>query len=329
MVSIKLENLSKNFIYHKKELGFINSIKNLIKREKVLKTVVKDVSFQIHEGEFVGLIGSNGAGKTTLLKMIAGIIYPSSGNITVLGYRPFDKKNNFKRQISIIMGNKSQLMWDLPVNESLYLNKCIYEVPDEEFYNIVNFLSENLNVKKLLNVQVRRLSFGERIKMEIIAGLIHNPKLILLDEPMIGLDSVSRRKIKEFLKYYNKKYNSTIILTSHYINDIESLCNKVLILNKGRLFFDGNFCDIEKKLKNKNKLIKLKFERFIKNEELKKYGELNFNDGYNAVIAVPYDKTSEIVKYMLFSLPIVDLNIAGVPLEEILLSLSEGNIKCC
>lgn len=329
MVSIKLENLSKNFIYHKKELGFINSIKNLIKREKVLKTVVKDVSFQIHEGEFVGLIGSNGAGKTTLLKMIAGIIYPSSGNITVLGYRPFDKKNNFKRQISIIMGNKSQLMWDLPVNESLYLNKCIYEVPDEEFYNIVNFLSENLNVKKLLNVQVRRLSFGERIKMEIIAGLIHNPKLILLDEPMIGLDSVSRRKIKEFLKYYNKKYNSTIILTSHYINDIESLCNKVLILNKGRLFFDGNFCDIEKKLKNKNKLIKLKFERFIKNEELKKYGELNFNDGYNAVIAVPYDKTSEIVKYMLFSLPIVDLNIAGVPLEEIILSLSEGNINLC
>ena len=165
--------------------------------------------------------------------------------------------------------------------------------------------------------------------MEIIAGLIHNPKLILLDEPMIGLDSVSRRKIKEFLKYYNKKYNSTIILTSHYINDIESLCNKVLILNKGRLFFDGNFCDIEKKLKNKNKLIKLKFERFIKNEELKKYGELNFNDGYNAVIAVPYDKTSEIVKYMLFSLPIVDLNIAGVPLEEIILSLSEGNINLC
>ena len=143
MVSIKLENLSKNFIYHKKELGFINSIKNLIKREKVLKTVVKDVSFQIHEGEFVGLIGSNGAGKTTLLKMIAGIIYPSSGNITVLGYRPFDKKNNFKRQISIIMGNKSQLMWDLPVNESLYLNKCIYEVPDEEFYNIVNFCRKN------------------------------------------------------------------------------------------------------------------------------------------------------------------------------------------
>lgn len=329
MVSIKLENLSKNFIYHKKEFGFMNSIKNLIKREKVLKTVVKDVSFQIHEGEFVGLIGSNGAGKTTLLKMIAGIIYPSSGNITVLGYRPFDKKNNFKRQISIIMGNKSQLMWDLPVNESLYLNKCIYEVPDEEFYNIVNFLSENLNVKKLLNVQVRRLSFGERIKMEIIAGLIHNPKLILLDEPMIGLDSVSRRKIKEFLKYYNKKYNSTIILTSHYINDIESLCNKVLILNKGRLVFDGNFYDIEKKLKNKNKLIKLKFERFIKNEELKKYGELNFNDGYNAVIAVPYDKTSEIVKYMLFSLPIVDLNIAGVPLEEIILSLSEGNINLC
>lgn len=194
MTVIKLEHLSKSFKYYKKEAGLVNSIKNLFNRKQLIKNVINDVSIEFSEGDFIGLIGANGSGKTTFLKLISGIIYPTSGDISVLDRHPFEKKNDFKKQISVIMCNKSQLIWDLPVRDSLYLNKCIYEVSDDEFYNTVNSLSEMLNVKELLDIQVRRLSFGERMKMEIIAGLIHKPKLILLDEPTVGLDVMSRKK---------------------------------------------------------------------------------------------------------------------------------------
>jgi ABC-2 type transport system ATP-binding protein len=201
---------------------------------------VRQISFQIEEGEMVGFLGPNGAGKTTTLKMLSGILHPTGGTASVLGFTPWERKKAFKMQFAIVMGQKNQLWWDLPANESLYLNKCIYEVDDRTYQATLNELTELLDVKDLLSVQVRRLSLGERMKMELIAALIHKPKLIFLDEPTIGLDILSQKKMREFFKYYNREKKATIILTSHYIADIEDLCKRSIIINQGRIVYDGD-----------------------------------------------------------------------------------------
>lgn len=315
MLAIKVENLSKDFEYYKKDVGLKNSIKNLFKREKLIRHAVNDISFEINEGEMVGFLGPNGAGKTTTLKMLSGIIYPTNGKLNVLGYTPFERKKDFKKQFSIIMGQKSQLWWDLPANESLYLNKCIYEVNDDDFNHTVNELAEALDIKDLLKVQVRRLSLGERMKMELIAGLVHKPKLILLDEPTIGLDVISQKKVRKFLKYYNEKNKITVILTSHYMNDIEDLCDRTIVINKGSLAYDGKLLDINETL-NSRKLIKIKFEKIIDNNELKQFGQIRSNNGYCAILDVPRQELKEISKSILNALPVLDLNIEDIPLED-------------
>jgi len=191
---IEVSNLSKSFSYYKKEVGLKHSIKNLIKREKLVKEAVKNISFTIERGEVIGFLGPNGAGKTTTLKMLSGILYPTSGNARVLDQVPWERHKIYKRNFSIVMGQKSQLWWDLPASESLNLNKHIYEIEDSDYTKIVDEMSELLDVKELLNIQVKRLSLGERMKMEIIASLIHQPKVIFLDEPTIGLDLISQKK---------------------------------------------------------------------------------------------------------------------------------------
>ncbi len=315
MALIEVANLSKSFTYHEKELGLKSSIKNLFKREKLTKEAVSDISFTIEEGEIVGFLGPNGAGKTTTLKMLSGILHPTSGSAKVLGFTPWERKKNFKMQFAIVMGQKSQLWWDLPANESLYLNKCIYEVPDLEYQRIVDELSDLLDVRKVMKVPVRRLSLGERMKFELIASLIHRPKVIFLDEPTIGLDIVSQRKIREFFKYYNEKTKTTIVLTSHYINDIENMCNRTIVINNGKIIYDGNLNKINKVMDQK-KILKIRFSDIADREVISKYGIIRQFNGLDVKIEVDKDQVKLIAKTVLEDTSVVDINIEDVPLEE-------------
>ncbi|UTC68325.1 MULTISPECIES: ATP-binding cassette domain-containing protein [unclassified Treponema] len=266
--SIVAENICKTYAYYKKEAGLKGSIKNIFKREKLYKSAVKNLSFQIHQGSITGLIGLNGAGKTTTLKMLSGLIFPTEGKISALNFNPFEKKKEYLRQISMVMGNKSQLWWDLPAVDSFELNKTIYELEDGDYKKTLNTMIEILGVEKQLNVQVRRLSLGERMKMELIAALIHKPKLIFLDEPTIGLDIITQYAIRDFLKQYCSTYHSTLILTSHNFNDIVSLCNELILINNGEKIYSDSFVHFKNEFLNKKYFIlKLKFpnaEKIIK-----------------------------------------------------------------
>jgi ABC-2 type transport system ATP-binding protein len=245
---IKVDNLYKIYTYKKKDLGLKGSLKNFVHNKRQEKIAVNKISFQIDDGEIVGFLGPNGAGKTTTLKMLSGIMFPTDGYAEVSGYVPWEGKNEFKRNISIVLGQKNQLWWDLPANESLYLNKCIYNISDNDYHKTLDELSELLDVKELLDVQVRNLSLGERMKMELLAALIHKPKVIFLDEPTIGLDIIAQKNIRDFLKYYNMQEKITIMLTSHYLEDIEALCQRTIVINNGSLVYDGKDIPLEDSL---------------------------------------------------------------------------------
>ena len=238
---ITAEGIGKDYAYYKKEPGLRGSLRNLFHREPLLKSAVNDLSFRIPRGAITGLIGLNGAGKTTTLKMLSGLIMPSRGRIDVLGYRPFDKKKEYLRRISMVMGNKSQLWWDLPALDSFELNRTIYGVEDKDYRDTLRMMVALLGVEELVNVQVRRLSLGERMKMELIAALLHKPDVIFLDEPTIGLDVVTQHNIREFLKRYCAAHASTVILTSHNFNDIVSLCDSLILLDKGEKIYADTF----------------------------------------------------------------------------------------
>ncbi|MBN1992308.1 MAG: ABC transporter ATP-binding protein [Anaerolineae bacterium] len=312
---IQVNRLSKSFDYYKKELGLKNSLKNLFYREKLTKAAVNNISFQINEGEMVGFLGPNGAGKTTTLKMLSGILHPTGGQATVLGYVPWERKKAFKMQFAIVMGQKNQLWWDLPANESLYLNKCIYEIDDRTYRATLAELTELLGVQELLDVQVRRLSLGERMKMELVAALIHQPKLIFLDEPTIGLDILSQKKIRQFFRYYNQEKKATIILTSHYMQDVENLCRRTIIINQGRIVFDGDLQRVNK-LFEQTKIIRLQLSRPVSRETLAAFGQVKAHADFTATLEVPRPELKERSKAMLDQLPVLDFNIEDIPLEE-------------
>lgn len=315
MKVIQVDSLSKSFSYYQKEVGIKSSIKNLFHREKLIKDAVKDISFEVEEGEIVGFLGPNGAGKTTTLKMLAGILYPTEGSASVLGYVPWERKKDYKMNFSIVMGQKSQLWWDLPANESLYLNKCIYEIDDQVYRYKLDELSELLEVKELLKVQVRRLSLGERMKMELIASLLHQPKLMFLDEPTIGLDLLSQKKIRDFLKYYNQQSKTTILLTSHYMNDIESLCKRSIIINQGKIVYDGDLSKVNEVF-SKRKLIKLQLESFVEESVLREFGTIKQFDGLTVTLEVNKSELQKYSKLILDKMPILDFNVEDIPVEE-------------
>ena len=324
MIAIEVKDLSKSFEYYTKELGLKNSIKNLFHRQKLVKEAVTGVSFNVEEGEFVGFLGPNGAGKTTTLKMLSGILFPTSGHASVLGCVPWERKKEFKMNFSIVMGQKNQLWWDLPANESLYLNKCIYELDDKEYAKTMEELTELMDVKELLKVQVRRLSLGERMKMELIAALIHKPRVIFLDEPTIGLDIISQKKIRDFLKYYNQETKATIILTSHYMNDIESLCKRSIIINGGRVVYDGDLNKVNE-LFNGKKIITLQLANPVAKDVLESFGTIKEYDGFNVKLEVDKSAVKEHSKAILDSLPVNDFNIEDIPVEEGIALLYQGS----
>ena len=234
------KNLTKTYITFEKEEGLKGSIKSLFKKKIIEKEAVSNFDLEIEKGEFIGLIGQNGAGKTTLIKMLTGIIHPTQGEISVFGYKPYKLKDEFKKTYSVVMGQKSQLWWDLPPIDSFLLNKELYEIKDDDFHKNLSFLVELLGVEKLLKIQVRNLSLGERMKMELILALLHNPSILFLDEPTIGLDVIAQKQIRQFLKEINKEKGTTIILTSHYMEDIKYLCDRAVVVRNGNKIYDGS-----------------------------------------------------------------------------------------
>jgi len=236
---IEVEGLTKIFHVHRKEPGFIGSVKALFRRERVEKAAVKGVSFRVGEGEIVGLVGANGAGKTTLVKMLAGIIHPTSGSASVLGYTPWERDNRLRRQIALIMGQKAQLWWDLPAEDCFLLLKEIYRIPENEYRETLDYLAGVLDIRAELRIQIRKLSLGERMKMELIAALLHRPRVVFLDEPTIGLDLSAQRAIRDFILEYRQLHRPAMILTSHYMEDIQRLCERILIIREGEFVYDG------------------------------------------------------------------------------------------
>ena len=315
MAVIRVEHLKKEFEYYKKGTGLQGSLHNLFHREMLKKEAVKDISFSVERGEMIGLLGPNGAGKTTTLKMLSGILFPTAGEVEIDGYIPWERKNAFKRRFSIVMGQKNQLWWDLPASDSFYLNKRIFDVPDGEYRRTVEELSELLDVKDLMNVQVRRLSLGERMKMEILAALIHRPDILFLDEPTIGLDILSQQKIRDFLKTYNEQTKTTVILTSHYMRDIEELCRRAVIINQGQLVYDGTLADINHRMGDR-KLLSLKSIEPVPREHLSLFGRVREYHGREAILEVPKGKIKETASAILSLLPVEDFTVTEIPLEE-------------
>ncbi len=318
MPAIEVQGLTKTFRSYKKEPGFTGALRGLISRKFEHTTAVRDVTFNVEAGELVGFLGANGAGKTTTLKMLAGLLYPSSGTARVLGHVPWKREDAYRRQFALLLGQKNQLWWDLPARESLELNAKIYDIEPVAFQRTVDELTALLNVREKLNVMVRELSLGERMKMELIAALLHQPKVLLLDEPTIGLDVISQKTAREFLAEYNRTRGTTVLLTSHYMADIEALCQRVIIIDRGTLFFDGQLSDVLDRFAD-FKLITIQCDagKSCPREGLDKFGEVIEHTAATVKFKVKRDRVIAVCKALLDQLPVTDIDIQEVPIEDI------------
>lgn len=305
----------------------MGSIKSLFKRKKIIKHALKDVSFEINPGEIIGLIGANGAGKTTITKILAGIIHPTSGDISVVGHNPWKRENEYRSQMSLIMGQKAQLWWDLPALDGFLLLKEIYQISDEDYHSRLNYLADCLNIKDQLNVQVRKLSLGERMKVELIAALLHNPKVVFLDEPTIGLDITAQKAVRNFLKEYREKYKPIMILTSHYMEDIEELCPRILVIKEGQIVYDGSIKTILNEYAD-TKNIRIVFEENYQLEELKEaipksIGTITQSDE-RFDLHVNRNQVMTASSYLLNNFKIKDLAINEEPIGNIIEKIMQG-----
>ena len=319
MPAIEASGLTKIYRTYRKEGGLWGSIKGLVKRRHDETRAADDVSFQIEQGEFVGFLGPNGAGKTTVLKMLSGLLNPTSGDARVLGFVPWERCNEMKRQFSLVMGQKNALWWDLPAQESLELNRAIYGIDRTRFEKVVDGLSELLEVQDKMNVMVRELSLGERMKMELISALIHQPRVLFLDEPTIGLDVVSQKRVREFLRIYNEEHRIVTLLTSHYMQDIEELCDRVLIIDHGKIFFDGPLTKIIDRFSG-YKLVSLTFEKEA-TRDFSAFGEVIEQTPVSIQLKVPRGKVTETCRQLLEACYVSDINVQEVPVEEVIRQL--------
>src|SRR5215212_2008211 len=319
MSTIEARNLTKVYRTYRKESGLRGSIKGLVRRKYDETRAADDVSFQIEEGELVGFLGPNGAGKTTVLKMLSGLLNPSSGEARVLGFVPWERSNDLKRQFSLVMGQKNALWWDLPAQESLELNRAIYGIDRTRFKKVVDGLSELLEVQDKMNVMVRELSLGERMKMELISALIHEPRVLFLDEPTIGLDVVSQKRVREFLRAYNREHKIVTMLTSHYMQDIEELCERVIVIDHGKIFFDGPLDAIIDRFSGA-KIVSLTFEETAA-RDFCVFGEVVEQTPVSVQLKVPRAKVTEVCRQLLDNCKVTDINVQELPVEEVIRQL--------
>jgi len=317
MAAISVSHLSKNYQTFQKDPGLVGSIKSLFSRKYETVKAVSDISFKINEGELVGFIGPNGAGKTTTLKCLSGLLYPTKGELSVLGFSPFKREKEFLKQISLVMGQKNQLWWDLPAVDTFLLNKEIYEVSDSDYKVTIDELSKLLDISEFIKIPVRKLSLGQRMKVELIAALIHRPKVLFLDEPTIGLDVVMQKNLREFIKEYNSRYKATIILTSHYMGDVEALCKRIIIIDHGKILFDGLLSDLVKK-HAPYKLIKIIFKDFPNPQKLEGLGTVKHFEYPNLTLSVSAEKSNDSASFLLKNFSIEDIVIEDPQVEDVI-----------
>ncbi|MEX0798244.1 MAG: ATP-binding cassette domain-containing protein [Bacteriovoracaceae bacterium] len=319
---IEVENLSKEFKVHQKAPGLLGSLSSLVKRDFIYKKAVNNVSLQIQQGEILGLIGSNGAGKTTLTKILSGIIHPTSGKARVMGFDPWQRDNRYRAQMSLIMGQKAQLWWDLPAADGFLLLKEIYNIEDKAFHEMLDYLSERLDIKKELNVQVRKLSLGERMKVELIAALLHRPKVVFLDEPTIGLDLSAQKAVRKFIHEYRKEFNPIMILTSHYMDDIEELCQRIVIMKEGEFVYDGGIKEVHQKYATSKMVTAQASPSIERHEETRKFpkslGDIQISETGKIEVRSPRVKVMEAASYLIHYLKVEDLNISEENIGEVI-----------
>lgn len=306
---IEMKNLTKTYRRFIKPEGLMGSLKSLYKREYIEKKAICNFNLNVEGGEFIGLIGPNGAGKTTLTKMMTGIVAPTSGNIKVLGYYPNDLKNEFKQQYAVVMGQKSQLFLELTTNDTLKLFKEIYGLGEKEYQETKAYFTELFHVKELMDVQARTLSLGERMKMELMVALLHNPKILFLDEPTIGLDAIASRQIRNFLKEVNHEKGTTILLTSHYMEDIKMLCDRSVVINHGKKIYDGETDALFEQYQH-NKKITATFTQSVLDITLPEFVTCIEKTPYKIVVEMPKERANEVLQR------VMQHNPADITVEE-------------
>src|SRR5262245_44013342 len=324
MPIIEADGLTKVYRVFQKKEGLLGALRGLFHREHKEVRAVDQVSFAIEPGEIVGFLGPNGAGKTTTLKMLAGLIFPTSGTARVLGHIPWERADDFRRRFALVMGQKNQLWWDLPAADSFQLHREIYSLPAGQFQTTLDELTELFGVRELTQQPVRELSLGERMKMELIAALLHQPQLLLLDEPTIGLDVVAQVTIQKCLRECNAARGVTILLTSHYMRDVEALCKRVLVITHGRLIYDGALTGITEQF-GLQKLVRLQFEGNDTPADLERFGEVTRRDGPTAELKVERGRVSEVLAALLDGHTLVDVSVLDPPLDQVIARVFESS----
>jgi ABC-2 type transport system ATP-binding protein len=319
---IEAQGLSKTYRVYQKGEGLLGALRGLVRRRYKEVHAVADISFAIEPGEIVGFLGPNGAGKTTTLKMLSGLIYPTSGTATVLGHVPWAREDAFRRRFALVMGQKNQLWWDLPAADSFQLHREIYSIPQDIFTRTLGELTDLFGVAALTRQPVRELSLGERMKMELIAALLHQPQLLLLDEPTIGLDVIAQVTIQKCLREYNASRGVTVLLTSHYMRDVEALCRRVLVITHGRLVYDGPLAGITEQF-GRHKQVRLEFEGNEPPPDVDNYGEVTSREGPTVVLKVDRTRIAEVLAAILDRHTVVDMSVQDPPLDQIIARVFE------
>ncbi|XLQ11020.1 MAG: ATP-binding cassette domain-containing protein [cyanobacterium endosymbiont of Epithemia adnata isolate EadnSB Bon19] len=323
-MSIIVENLGKNYYIPIKKPGIRGTLSHFFNRTYRKVEAVKDISFTIEPGEIVGFLGANGAGKTTTLKMLTGLIHPSEGKVRIAGYLPFRRQPQFLQKTSLVMGQKQQLLWDLPTLDSLRINGAVYKIPDKIFKQRLQELSQMLSIEDKLTQPVRKLSLGERMKAELLAALLHYPQILFLDEPTVGLDVNAQAAIRKFLRDYNQQYQATILLISHYMADITALCKRVLLIHQGQLIYDG---DLEKIFSRFSpyRQVNVELANSISTDQLASYGNVETVDRQVVRFLVKQENLITMITHILDQLEVIDLNVTDPSIEEIIGNFFQNN----
>ena len=312
---VHVSELCKFFDVPEREAGLRAATKSLFRRRMREVRAVDGISFRIEPGEVVGFLGPNGAGKTTTLKMLSGLLYPTDGEARVLGHVPSKREREFLRQITLVMGNRNQLQWDLPALDSYELNRAIFRIPREDFTPLRDELIELLEIGDLVRKPVRQLSLGERMKAEIVGSLLHRPKVLFLDEPTIGLDVTMQKRIRSFVAEYNRRHGATVLLTSHYMADVEALCERVIVIHHGGILFDGNLAGLADTFAAWKTIAVALGNGAV---DLAPYGEVIHRDGDVATLRVPKSDTARVTARLLAELEVLDLNVEDPPIEDVI-----------
>jgi ABC-2 type transport system ATP-binding protein len=313
--AIRVRDLGKTYDVPERESGLRASVGSLFRRQTKEVVAVERISFDVTPGEVVGFLGPNGAGKTTTLKMLSGLLYPSRGEATVLERIPWQREKAYLRQITLVMGQRNQLVWDIPVADSFELNRAIFRIPENEFRQTRDELSELLDLEPLLTKPVRNLSLGERMKCELAGALLHRPRVLFLDEPTLGLDVTAQRRIRGFIAEYAARYSATVLLTSHYMADVEALAERVIVIHHGALLFDGALDALVERF-SPHKTVVVDLERA--RDGLERYGEVVAVEGLRATLRVPKAEAAAVTARLLAELPVVDLSVSDPPIDEVI-----------